>query len=152
MNAVRPKVKRELYRFFITGAREGRLLAEWVTAIMIAVHWGLGISVIIGGIERFTVPTYEPLIDITHGQIWIWGVWIMLSAMLMMVPLKIPNVAGLWIGMAWQIMWSSLFGVSLMQNDHAAATPVVAYAGFAMIDAALLTLRVIEKKPRRDAE
>lgn len=149
---IHTKAKRELYRFFITGAREGRLLCEWVTGIMIAVHWGLGLSILVGGRERFTVPTYQPLIDMTHGQIWVWGVVIMVSATLMMVPLKVPSVIGIWLGMVWMIMWTSLFAVSLVQNEHSAATPIVAYAGFGMINAALLTLRVIEKKPRCDAE
>ena len=133
------------FRFYVQGAWEERLLVQWITVTMIAVHWGLGLSVLIGGQARFTVPTYQPLIDLTQGRVWIWGVTIVLSAVLMMTPFKWPNVLGLWIGMAWMVMWAVLFSVSLVQYPQAAATPAVAYAGFAMIDTALLTARVLER-------
>ena len=136
------------FRYFVDGAWEDRLLSQWLMSIMIAVHWGLGLSVVVGGRARFTVPTYQPLIDLTQGHVWIWGAAIMLSAALMMVPFKWLSVAGIWLGMCWMIMWTSLFSVSLVQYPHAAATPVVAYAGFAMINAALLTARLLER-PRR---
>lgn len=133
------------FKFYVVGAWEERLLVQWITSIMIAVHWGLGLSVLVGGQQRFTVPTYQPLIDMTGGQVWVWGVSIMASAALMMLPFKWPNVAGLWVGMAWMVMWASLFSVSLVQYPSAAATPVVAYAGFAMINTALLTARLLER-------
>jgi hypothetical protein len=129
----------------VDGAWEERLLVQWVTSIMIAVHWGLGLSVLVGGQARFTIPTYQPLIDLTNGHVWIWGVAIMLSAFLMTMPWKVPTVVGTWLGMVWMIMWASLFSVSLLQYPQAAATPVVAYAGFAMINAALLTARLLER-------
>jgi hypothetical protein len=138
------RVKRRL-KFFVDGAWEERLLVQWVTSIMIAVHWGLGLSVLVGGQARFTIPTYQPLIDLTNGHVWIWGVAIMLSAFLMTMPWKVPTVVGTWLGMVWMIMWASLFSVSLLQYPQAAATPVVAYAGFAMINAALLTARLLER-------
>lgn len=131
-------------RYFVTSLREERMLTQWVTSIMIAVHWGLGLSVIIGGQARFTIPTYQPIIDLTNGHVWIWGLAIMAAAGLMMTPYKWPNVTGLWLGMVWMIMWSTLFGVALANYDEAAATPLVAYAGFALINAALLTIRVLE--------
>jgi len=137
------------FRYYVVGAWEERLLTQWVTSIMIVVHWGLGLSVLIGGQQRFTVPTYQPLIDMTDGHIWLWGATIMASATLMMMPFKWPNIAGLWLGMMWMIMWASLFSVSLVQYPNAAATPVVAYAGFAMINTALLTARVMER-PREE--
>lgn len=135
----------ERLRYFVASAWEDRLLVQWVTSIMIAIHWGLGLSILAGGKARFTIPSYQPLIDLANGHIWAWGVSIMVSAGLMMIPFKWPNVAGLWLGMAWMVMWASLFTVSVARYPNAAATPVVAYAGFAMINAALLTARILER-------
>lgn len=132
-------------RYFVTGVREEHLLSQWLMSIMIVIHWGLGIAILVGGPQRFSVPTYQPLIDLAGGQTWIWGVHISISGILMMVPFRWPNIIGLWLGMVWMIMWTVLFSVSITQYPTAAATPAVAYAGFAMINAALLTARVIEK-------
>jgi hypothetical protein len=135
--------------YYVTGAWEDRLLAQWITSAMIAVHWGLGLSIIIGGKQRFTLPSYQPLIDLTDGRIWVWGLAIMGSATLMMLPFKWPNIAGLWVGMVWMIMWTSLFSVSVVKYTNAAATPVPVYAGLAMINAALLTARILERPRER---
>ena len=134
--------------WFVAGPLEERLLAQWVTGIMIAVHWGLGIAVLAGGRARFSLPSYEPLIELVHGNTWIWGAVIIVSAVLMMTPFKVLNVAGLFIGVLWMNMWVALFAVALVNFPAAAATPVVAYAGFAMLDAALLTARVLDKTER----
>lgn len=132
-------------RYFVTGIREEHLLVQWVTSIMIVMHWGLGLAILIGGVRRFALPTYQPLLDISHGHVWVWGLVIIASAVLMMTPLRWPNIVGLWLGMLWMIMWTTMFTVSVVESPTSAATPVVAYAGFAMINAALLTTRVIEK-------
>jgi hypothetical protein len=134
-------------RWFVVGPLEERLVTQWVTAIMIAVHWGLGLAILVGGEKRFSLPTYQPLLDLVDGEIWIWGVIICTSAWLMMTPFKLTNILGLWLGMCWMIMWLALFVVSVINYPTSAATAMVAYAGFAMIDAALLTARVLDKKP-----
>lgn len=134
--------------WFVAGPLEERLLAQWVTGIMIAVHWGLGIAILAGGRLRFSLPSYEPLIDLVAGNVWIWGVIIIVSAVLMMTPFKWLNCAGLFIGLLWMNMWVALFAIALINFSSAAATPVVAYAGFAMIDAALLTARALDKTER----
>lgn len=132
-------------RYFVEGHWEERLLVQWLTSIMIAVHVGFGFAVLIGGAERFSLPTYKPLLDLVDGQIWVWGVWSLLAGSLAAAPFKWISVAGLWLGMAWMVMWFSLFTVSVMTYPTAAATPVVAYAGFAMIDTALMTARAMER-------
>lgn len=133
-------------RWFVEGPLEERLLSQWVTGIMIAVHWGLGLAILIGGKERFSLPSYQPLIDLVGGETWVWGVAIAASAWLMMTPFKWLNVLGLLVGVAWMNMWMALFAVSVIHYPTSAATAMVAYAGFAMIDAALLTARVLDKQ------
>lgn len=132
-------------RYFVTGDREEHMLSQWVCSIMIVLHWGLGIAILVGGPARFSIPTYQPLVDLTNGHTWMWALQIITSGALMMVPFKWPNIVGLWLGMVWMIIWTGLFSVSVMNSPTAAATPAVAYAAFAMINAALLTARVIEK-------
>lgn len=132
-------------RYFASSARTEHLVSQWVTSAMIVIHWGLGIAILVGGVARFSLPTYQPLLDLTGGLAWPWGLAIIISGTLMMVPFKWPSIVGLWLGMAWMIIWTCLFSVSVLTYPTSAATPAVAYAGFAMINAALLTARVIEK-------
>lgn len=132
-------------RYFVESAWAERLLTQWITSIMIMVHAGLGVVVIAGGKERFVPPSYQPLIDFTGGETWLWGVFALVAAAFMCTPFRWPNIFGLWLGMAWMIMWMTLFAVATVTYPTAAATPMVAYGGFALIDAALLTARVMDK-------
>lgn len=118
---------------------------QWITNIMVAVHVALGMAILVGGSTRFPYPTYQPLVDLTNGHIWIWGVWILGAAGLMTLPTRWPQILGLWLGMAWQIMWCALFSVAVLEYPTAGGTAAIAYGGFAFIDAALLTARVIDK-------
>lgn len=140
----------KLLRSIPLGPWEEHLFSQWVSTIMIAVHWGLGLAVLVGGRERFQVPTYQPLLDITGGHVWVWGVSIIIAGALMIVPSRAVNMVGLWIGMVWMIMWTSLFAVSVSTYQQSAATPVVAYAGFALLNASLLTARALEREPTRE--
>lgn len=133
------------FRFYAKGPWVDQNLDPWVTSIMVMVHFGLGIAIIVGGLERFSLPSYAPLIDYTNGNTWIWGVLIILSAILMSTPFRWANIAGLWIGMVWHIIWTACFAISSIHYPTAAATPIPAYGGLAMICAALLTARVIDK-------
>lgn len=130
---------------FVASNWGSRMAVMWISNIMLAVHVGLGTAVLAGGIERFPYPTYQPLIEIVNGHVWIWGVWIMISSGLMMMPWKWPQVSGLWLGMFWQIMWCAAFAIAVVKYPTAGATAAVAYGGFALIDAALLTARIVDR-------
>lgn len=132
-------------KYFAKGLWVDRYLSQWITTIMIMVHIGLGIAVIAGGTIRFSAPSYNPLIDYTNGQTWIWGIWICVSAVLMTAPFRWPNILGLWLGMCWHIVWMAAFTIATLRYATAAATPIPVYGGLAMICAALLTARVIDK-------
>lgn len=132
-------------KYFATGFWVDRHLAQWITTIIIMIHVGLGVAVISGGIARFAIPSYNPLIDYVHGHVWVWGVWISLAAFLMSVPFRKINIAGLWLAMIWHTIWMACFAIATMRYETAAATPIPMYGGMAMICAALLTARVIDK-------
>lgn len=135
----------DLMKNFATSLWVDRHLGQWLTAILLMVNIGLGMAVLAGGIVRFSLPSYNPLIDYTKGNVWIWGAWICLAAFLMATPFKYLNILGLWAGMLWHIIWMACFAIATLHYETAAATPIPVYAGFAMIHAALLTARVIDK-------
>ena len=135
----------KLRRYFPTGFWVDRHLAQWITTIVIMINIGLGTAVFAGGVIRFSIPSYNPFIDYSQGQVWIWGVWICVSAFLMATPFRWLNIVGLWVGMFWHIIWMACFTIATIHYETAAATPIPAYGGLAMIHAALLTARVIDK-------
>lgn len=139
----------EKVKNFATGLWVDRHLAQWITTILIMVNVGLGMAIFAGGVERFTYPSYEPLVDFTNGHVWIWGVLISLAAFLMATPFRSVNLIGLWIAMAWHIIWMACFTIAVLHYSNSAATPIPVYGGLAMVHAALMTARVIDKKTER---
>lgn len=132
-------------KYFAIGFWVDQHLAQWITTILIMVNIGLGTAIFAGGIERFTVPSYNPLVDYTHGQVWVWAVWICGCAFMMATPFRWMNIIGLWFGMLWHIVWMACFAIATIHYNSAGATPMPMYGGVAMIHAALLTARVIDK-------
>lgn len=132
-------------KFFAKGVWVDKHLAQWITIIMIMIHIGLGTAIITGGIERFSPPSYNPLVDYTFGHVWLWGIWIIAAAMLMSAPFRRVNIIGLWVAMAWHFVWMSAFTIAALHYSTAAVTPIPIYGGMAMFCTALLTARVIDK-------
>lgn len=135
----------ERVKYFAKGLWVDKHLAQWITTIMIMVNIGLGTAIVAGGLQRLTTPSYQPLIDYSNGNFWIWGVWVCVSAFLMATPFRWANIVGLWVGMFWHIIWMTCFAIATVNYPTAAATPIPVYGGLAMIMAALLTARVIDK-------
>lgn len=132
-------------RFFAQGPWVESHLSQWITTTVIMIHIGLGTAILAGGRVRFSLPSYSPLIDYAHGNVWVWGVWISVSALLMATPFRWLNILGLWLGMVWHTVWMACFTVATLRFENAAATPIPIYGGMAMICAALLTARVIDR-------
>lgn len=131
-------------RYFATGLWVDKHFSQWLTTIVIMIHVGLAMVVVVGGVERFSIPSYNPLISYSLGHTWIWGVWIGVSAALMATPFKWPSIIGLWIGMVWHVIWMACFTIAALNYSIAATTPIPMYGGLALICTALLTARVIE--------
>lgn len=135
----------KLRKYFAKGEWVEKHLAQWITSILIMINIGLGMAIFAGGLRRFSLPSYQPLIDYTHGHIWIWGVWICLSALLMATPFRYVNYIGLWSSMFWHVIWMACFTIATLHYETSAATPIPVYGGLALISAALLTARVIDR-------
>lgn len=132
-------------QYFATGLWVDKHFSQWLTTIVIMIHVGLAMVVIVGGVERFSIPSYNPLISYSFGHTWIWGAWIGLSAALMATPFRWPSIVGLWLGMFWHVIWMACFTIAAINYSVAATTPIPMYGGLALICTALLTARVIEK-------
>jgi hypothetical protein len=135
-------------KYFATGLWVDKHFSQWLTTIVIMIHVGLAMVVIVGGVERFSIPSYNPLIDYSMGNTWVWGVWIGLSAVLMATPFRWPSIIGLWFGMVWHVIWMACFTIAAINYSVAATTPIPMYGGLALICTALLTARVIENNER----
>lgn len=133
-------------KYFVKNLWTDEHLAQWIQTIMIVVNVALAAAIVTGGPERFVRPSYEPLIEFARGYTWVWGLALALPAILMTAPFKWPNALGLWLGMVWHILWAGCFSVAMINYANASSTAPIAYAGFAMIHAALLTARVTEDR------
>lgn len=133
---------------FVTSNWGHEFAVKWFTNIMVLIHGGLGIAVLTGGSYRFPYPTYQPLYNMVNGQTWIWGIWILGSTIFMTIPTRWPQIVGIWTGMIWNIMWCAAFSIAVVQYPNAAATSAIAFGGFALLDAALLTARIVEHDRR----
>lgn len=118
---------------------------QWINVIMVMVNVGLGMAIVAGGIDRFPSPTYDALIDVTNGRVWIWGFVILIAGVWMSMPFRKFNMAGLWLSTIWHTTWALSFIVAVFASPHASATAIPAYGGFAMISFALLAEKVLEK-------
>jgi ABC-type microcin C transport system permease subunit YejB len=134
-----------LTKCFARGPWSEAHLGEWVTLILLMVNVGLGTTILVGGVERFPIPTYDPLIDYAYGRIWIWGVIILCAAFLIGTPFRWFNIMGLWLSMAWHFVWMAAFTISVAHFPASAATPIPVYGGFAMISAALMTAKILDR-------
>jgi hypothetical protein len=84
-----------------------------------------------------------------NGQVWIWGVWSLLASLLMSMPFRRVNILGLWLGMAWLMMWTALFLLAVITYADAVATAMVAYGSLALVNGALLLARVLDHPDSR---
>jgi hypothetical protein len=131
-------------RFYAQGFWTEKHVDPWITTVMIMVHFGLGIAILVGGVERFSLPSYQPLLTFTNDGYWVWGVVILISSILMSMPFRKMNILGLWIGMVWHSIWMACFIIAVIHYPTSASTPIPVYGGLSMICAALLTARIID--------
>ncbi|MEO1960874.1 MAG: hypothetical protein ABGW82_07870, partial [Paracoccus sp. (in: a-proteobacteria)] len=68
-----------------------------VTMYLGVIHLGFGLSVLVGGAIRFPPPTYAPLLDLTGGYVWPYGVLYLSSGILLTQP------GGYWVRMSGAI-------------------------------------------------
>lgn len=123
-----------------------RKILEWITHIVSLVHVGLATSIIVGGFNRFNNPSMQPLIKYVDGEVWIWGIIIFVSGLLISTPFRWVSIFGLWIGMCWHFMWMASFVVAVHDKDNATATAVPMYGGMAIICAIFLLGKMLDKE------
>lgn len=110
----------------------------------------LAMGILAGGRARFPFPTYQPLLDLSHGQVWPWGATIGATAVLMAVHHQSANLVGLCVSFAWYNLFSAMFAVAIVQYPNAGATAPVPYLALAMIHVALITLKIVEIRRARE--
>jgi len=137
-------------KFFSSDRWTREHIAGWITVSLALVNIGLGNTIIVGGVPRFPLPSYSTLLDYSGGRPWMWGLIIIFAGILMSLPFRWLNIVGLWISMTWHMTWMAAFMIAVIHYPDAAATPIEAYGGFALISAALLTSRIIDKEPDKE--
>lgn len=117
---------------------------------LVATNVGLGIAILVGGPERFPFPTYRPLLELSNGSVWPWGLSILLAAVLMCLQGFWVNMAGLGLSLLWMNMFSVMFFAAYKYETSGSTAPIP-YLGLAMIIVGMMTYKVVERRIRRSS-
>lgn len=110
------------------------------SAYMGVINLGFAICILAGGVTRFLTPTYRPLLQLTDGSVWPYGVLYLTSGLLLMAGWHLVRIIGAAFGILAHSSFSALFLVAVIQFPQAGATAWWAYLAFASQSAALATL------------
>lgn len=122
-----------------------------LTIYLGAINAGFAACVFIGGAIRFPPPTYQPLLGMTHGHVWPYGVLFTLSAMGLLSRRYWTRIAGCVFGVLAHSTFSGLFLVAVLTFPDAAATAWWAYLAFATQSAACGGLMWLHRRPGGDS-
>lgn len=126
-----------------------RILAR----ILGAIHIALGLAVQIGGPERFPHPNYDPLLEVSNGYVWPYGLGWILGGILMVMPCRIQlRYLGMSIIIILSNVWAALFAVAAYEDVEAALTPTAAYGGYALLNGTLLWLTYIHTRKTNEVD
>lgn len=114
-----------------------------------AVDAALAMAILAGGNARFPLPTYQPLLELTNGQSWPWGVSIGAAAFMIMIHSQVLNLLGLAISFLWLNLISAMFVTAIVQFPGAGSTAPIPYVGLAAMHVALMVLKVVEIRDAR---
>ena len=102
-----------------------------LTTYLGIINAGFAAIILVGGAIRFPPPTYEPLLDMTGGQVWPYGVLFAISAAGLLSRGYATRVIGCVFGVIAHSTFAALFLVAVLSFPDAAATAWWAYLAFA---------------------
>lgn len=113
------------------------------------IHLGFGVLIGLGGVTRFPPPTYQPLLDLTHGHVWPYGAAYLTSGLLLLGGQSWTRMTGAATGILANSSFAALFLVAVFKYPTAGATAWWAYLTLASQSAALAALMWTHRGPRR---
>lgn len=117
---------------------------DLVCRVLGVVHVGLGLAVFSGGAIRFPPPTYTPLLELTNGVVWPYGIfWISAGLIMLSARKRWEQVLGLVCSIFITNLWSVLFAWAAIKYDTAGLTASVAYGGYGLLSGLLLGFMVV---------
>ena len=120
---------------------------ERMAAVQLAViHAGLGCSIIAGGNQRFSRPSYDALLDMTGDRAWPYGLMFIGVAVLLAVPHHKVEFVGHWAGVIALNVFSGLFFLSMVKYPTASATAWWIYFAFGTIHGLNLALMMVRRR------
>lgn len=120
-------------------------LERGMCGLLGTVHTSLGMAILIGGVERFPPPSYEPLLLFSNERSWPYGVFWLAGGLLMFLPPLNLRLLGTALSFLVSCLWMGLFLTATIWYTTAALTPVAAYGGFALFNAVLFALMWIHR-------
>jgi uncharacterized membrane protein len=104
------------------------------------VHFLLGFVTWVGGEERFPAPGYTPLLQLSNGVVWPYGIAWMIGGAIMILCRSDFRLVGIGIVILVSNLWAALFMLAAFNDPHAPLTPMVAYGGYGLMNAVLAAI------------
>lgn len=118
-------------------------LERGICLLLGTVHFFLGFVTWVGGEQRFPAPGYTPLLDLSNGITWPYGIAWMLGGAIMLLCKSPFRLVGISIVVLVSNLWAALFAIAAYRDDHAPLTPIIAYGGYGLINAVLAAIIVV---------
>lgn len=118
-----------------------RELERGICLMLGTIHFLLGFVTWVGGEERFPAPGYTPLLNLSSGVVWPYGIaW--MTGGLLMILCKTSNLrlVGISIVVMVSNLWAALFCLAAFHDPHAPLTPIAAYGGYGLMNAVLAAI------------
>jgi hypothetical protein len=124
-------------------------IERYLTVYLGVINAGFATIVLVGGANRFPPPTYEPLLDMTGGEVWPYGVLFGISAIGLLGRGYWSRMVGCAFGIVAHSTFAALFLVAVLRFPDAAATAWWAYLAFASQSATCAGLMWFHRKGPR---
>lgn len=106
-------------------------IERYLTTYLGVINAGFAFTVLVGGAIRFPPPTYEPLLDMTGGHVWPYGILFACSAVGLLSRGYRARLIGCAFGILAHSTFAALFLVAVLKFPDAGATAWWAYLAFA---------------------
>lgn len=128
------------------------VVEKLVCFLLGTIHISLGVATAIGGPDRFPPPGYGPLLDLTNGYTWPYGVLWAAGGTIMILAHGLWRLIGIGTVILISNLWAAMFMIAAFESPTAPFTPIAAYGGYGLVNGVLFALMVMHARREDGAD